>query len=578
MKNIMCIFALFILSFALMAIPGAAEPNTLILPQDLNSIKEEAFYGDSSIGKVVLPESVIEIGARAFANSSISEIHLPDSLTSIDGTAFVGTENVVFRANTGSYAYKWIVENGLFVPVEDIKFKNEICAGAGETIDLRKYYTVVPGNATDPHLEWFVDDQEIATVDANGIVTTHSLGYADITGRTKDGSDVEVVICLDVIYEKPRISQSTKPNGTSVTVWWSDLQEASYYIIEIAEDEAFGKMYNYYQVEAPNSALYLHGLKENTQYYVRISVAYGEYIVDPVYTSDVYTFTTGTATVPKKVTNIYYNGYEGFAGNMGSCSVGETYASLRANLSFEPNDATNQQVTWTSSNPQVATIDQENGTLIGLSKGVTQLTATACDGSGVTVTGWFYVGPDAPTGVTATSDGTSIKVSWNAVDDADYYAVQCLGGIYDIAIEDGITDCEFTVNGMDTNTTYLVSVCAGEDLGDDYGIAYGSMSEPVEAVTGDTAGYTPVRGIIVEEYYLLLYVGYSDYAMSNVRVLPNYATNKRLDWASADTSIVRVNEKTGYATGVAPGITYITATSPDDPRVSASIIVEVLAA
>ena len=118
----MCIFALFILSFALMAIPGAAEPNTLILPQDLNSIKEEAFYGDSSIGKVVLPESVIEIGARAFANSSISEINLPDSLTSIDGTAFVGTENVVFRANTGSYAYKWIVENGLFVPVEDILF------------------------------------------------------------------------------------------------------------------------------------------------------------------------------------------------------------------------------------------------------------------------------------------------------------------------------------------------------------------------------------------------------------------------------------------------------------------------
>ena len=64
--------------------------------------------------------------------------------------------------------------------------------------------------------------------------------------------------------------------------------------------------------------------------------------------------------------------------------------------------------------------------------------------------------------------------------------------------------------------------------------------------------------------------------MDYITILPKYATNKRLDWTSADTSIVRINEKNGYITGVAPGITYITATSPDDPRVSASIIVEVL--
>ena len=213
--------------------------------------------------------------------------------------------------------------------------------------------------------------------------------------------------------------------------------------------------------------------------------------------------------------------------------------------------------------------------MIGLSKGVTQLTATACDGSGATITGWFFVGPDAPTGVTATSDGSSIIVSWDPVDDADYYMVQCMGGIYDFAVEDSITDCEFTVNGLGTNTTYLVSVCSGEDFGDDYGIAYGSMSEPVEAVTGDTAGYAPVRGIIVEEYYMPLYVDDSDYAMSYVTILPKYATNQRLDWTSADTSIVKVNRNNGYVTGVAPGVTYITGTSPDDPRVSASIIVEV---
>ena len=69
--------------------------------------------------------------------------------------------------------------------------------------------------------------------------------------------------------------------------------------------------------------------------------------------------------------------------------VGKT-TTLTATV--EPSDATNNDVTWTSSNENVATVDA-NGTVKALAAGTTAITATAADGSGkyatctVTVTG-----------------------------------------------------------------------------------------------------------------------------------------------------------------------------------------------
>ena len=46
-----------------------------------------------------------------------------------------------------------------------------------------------------------------------------------------------------------------------------------------------------------------------------------------------------------------------------------------------PANATNETLKWTSSNPKVATVDQ-NGKVTGISEGTVTITATATDGSG----------------------------------------------------------------------------------------------------------------------------------------------------------------------------------------------------
>ena len=73
---------------------AALAENVLTLPSAVRVIEEEAFEGDTSIDKVVLPEGVTAINARAFADSTLSEINLPASLESIDDSAFDGPDQV----------------------------------------------------------------------------------------------------------------------------------------------------------------------------------------------------------------------------------------------------------------------------------------------------------------------------------------------------------------------------------------------------------------------------------------------------------------------------------------------------
>ncbi len=57
--------------------------------------------------------------------------------------------------------------------------------------------------------------------------------------------------------------------------------------------------------------------------------------------------------------------------------------SVKATATITPSNATNKSVKWTSSNPSVATVDQ-NGNITGKAVGTTTITATASNGKSVT--------------------------------------------------------------------------------------------------------------------------------------------------------------------------------------------------
>ena len=99
----------FLLSVLLLlcVVTGQAFADSLMLPESLETIEEEAFYGDTSIDEVVLPDGVSAIGDLAFAYSGLQRITIPDTVTQIAENAFDGLEGltIVSSANAPARDY-----------------------------------------------------------------------------------------------------------------------------------------------------------------------------------------------------------------------------------------------------------------------------------------------------------------------------------------------------------------------------------------------------------------------------------------------------------------------------------------
>ena len=70
------------------AFNGCSSLSSVIFSGNLKSVPASAFEGCSSLLSVSLPESVCSIGEYAFANSDLQEFSIPESLVSVEGYAF----------------------------------------------------------------------------------------------------------------------------------------------------------------------------------------------------------------------------------------------------------------------------------------------------------------------------------------------------------------------------------------------------------------------------------------------------------------------------------------------------------
>ena len=342
---------------------------TITLPNSITSIGEKAFYGCWGLHTITLPDKITNIGYEAFMNclSLDTLITLSENPPTLDDEVFDTKSGMVVLVPKGSEtAYKnakgWkdfeikiIIEN----PVTSITLNTEQLTmeyGTKEQLTA----TVAPDDADNTTVTWTSDNEDVATVDENGLVTAVSVGEANITATAVDGSGVTATCKVTVT---PKLVTSVTLNKNELTIEKSFTAQLA---ATVAPDDAddLGLIWTSDNEEVAT-------VDENGLV-TAVSVGEANITATAVDGSGV-TATCKVTVTPKLVTSV---------------TLDESELTIEKNFTAQltaivaPDDADNLGLTWTSDNEEVATVD-ENGLVTAVGEGMATITTTANDGGGV---------------------------------------------------------------------------------------------------------------------------------------------------------------------------------------------------
>ena len=309
---------------------------------------------------------------RADANLKVSGnamVKTSGITTDADGS---GSQGAVLTTEAGSGETGGIVFDGSAGTVYGaVTLQENLTVGEGESLTLDDgaslnagdYDVIVDGGTLDEGLAESLDDSVIYKV------TKVELNKTSLT--------------LDVGNSDTLIAAITPDNATDKSVTWESSAPG------VATVDTSGKV----TAVAPGTAT------------ITATTEDGSKTATCVVTVTAATVPVTGVTLSQTQASLYYN---------------RTPNTLTLTATVAPDNATNQAVTWTSSNPSVAKV--ENGVVTALARGTAVITATAADGRGAsascTVTVSSYLPPanpnyritvEATQGGTVTADPTAAK-------------------------------------------------------------------------------------------------------------------------------------------------------------------------
>ncbi len=241
------------------------------------------------------------------------------------------------------------------VAVTDVEINND-------TIKLPESGTqqlmakILPANATNKNLTWSSTDDAIATVDANGLVTAVAEGTAAIVVTTEDGNKTDT---CQVIVDNSIISVTEVSIPETQTIEGGDPVQL---IATITPADATNK--NLIWESSNNNIL----IVDSEGFVTGLNPGTANIIVT---TEDQNKKDTCAVTVIFSVKNVT------LSPSMANIMEGETQ-QLTAILT--PANATNQNVSWSSSDEAIATVDN-NGLVTAVAEGDAIITVTTEDGN-----------------------------------------------------------------------------------------------------------------------------------------------------------------------------------------------------
>ncbi|MDR0455166.1 MAG: Ig-like domain-containing protein [Treponema sp.] len=252
---------------------------------------------------------------------------------------------------------------------------------AGGNLTKQLTARVLPANASNKAVTWASDDEEVATVSGNGLVTAVGFGDTTITATTRDGSfsaECVVRVISGAVVPVESVGFTTTATESYLAVGGAPLSLTASVIPANATLRTVK-----WTSGNPAVATVQAGVGSGLTATV-IAVSAGNAII------------TVTTTEGGKTAN-YNITVTATAVPVTGVSLNETSVSLIADTTLQlnpiitPPEATNKAVTWRSSNTSIATVNL-NGLVTAVANGDADITVTTTDGSftdtcTVTVTG-----------------------------------------------------------------------------------------------------------------------------------------------------------------------------------------------
>lgn len=215
--------------------------------------------------------------------------------------------------------------------------------------------TVAPATASDKSLTWTSSNTGVATVNSSGLVTGVGVGSATITATTANGG--HKATCA-VTVRVPVSGISVSPTTTTLIKGRTQQLAAT-----VSPADATNKNYTWSSTNTAVASVSESGL---------VTAVGGGSATISVTTADGSYSASCVVTVTVPVTGI----------NIADVSTSvNTGSTAQLAYTITPSDASNKTVTWSSSNPGVATINASTGVITPVATGGTEITATTDDGT-----------------------------------------------------------------------------------------------------------------------------------------------------------------------------------------------------
>jgi uncharacterized protein YjdB/formylglycine-generating enzyme required for sulfatase activity len=396
--------------------------------------------------------------------------------------------------------------------------------GATQTLTA----TVSPSNATNKAVTWISSNTGVATV-SGGVVIAVSAGTAVIVATTADGG--KTATCV-VTVNQPPASVSLSP--TSITLTMGTTTTAAL-TATVNPSNATNKNVSW-STNNSNVAIMNNGLVT--------AVGPGSAIITVRSDADNTKTATCSVTVIQPVTGV------SLSTNTLSLTTGQ---SMTLTKSIIPGNASNQEVTWTSSNTGVATVN--NGLVTaGNTAGTAIIRVTTVDGG-------YY----AECTVTVSQPIPEyINVNGVSLDRGSSFTMVVGNTATMVAT---VSPANATNQAVSWSSTYENIATVSQN-----GLvtAVGEGTTKI-IVTTQNGGYTAectvtvnsihVTGVTLNNNSLTLTMGGTTTGTLTPTVSPSNATNKAVSWTSSNTGVATVNN--GVVTAVAGGSATITVTTAD---------------